>query len=344
MTINFVLRIMNAFATIYGASISAILLRRRPLGERWGVLGLFNSFAHLLMLPALALLPLSLLLRRRWLALSLVVPTFAFVRAYGPRLLKRRSVTAAGQPITMMTYNLHAETEQLEPILRLIEEADVDVISVQELSIAAADCFQMALRDKYPYQAMHPQTPANRGQGVLSRYPIMSQTYWRNPHIASGSLGHLRVELDVDGRSVTLYNAHPLHPGMGDKWFDTTIRAREMDTVLERAAQDEGAVLVMGDFNMSDQSDDYRRMVTRYGDAFGAAGRGMGFTFPDLRTFQALPDYWPLPMPLPAFLRLDYIFYNDYFIPIEARVWPTSGGSDHRPVVATLILQQKAQS
>ncbi len=44
-------------------------------------------------------------------------------------------------------------------------------------------------------------------------------------------------------------------------------------------------------------------------------------------------------MRLFRFLRLDYIFHNAYFHPLHASVWPTAGGSDHRPVFAVLALK-----
>jgi vancomycin resistance protein VanJ len=337
---HILVRLVTGLLTFYGTLVSIILLLRRPLGEQRAMIGLFNSFAHLLMLPALALLPLSLLLRRRWLALTLLIPAVQFTADYGRRFAPRPAAAANGQQLKVMTFNLHKESKQVERIIGLIQEADADIVAVQELSAAAAECFQAALRERYPHQVLHPQTPPNRGQGVLSRYPISSDEYWYNPHITPESLGHLRVEIQVDGRSLILYNVHPPHPGMAEKGFDTTIRARELDTVLERAARDKGGVLIMGDFNMSDQSDDYRRIAALYGDAFGTVGRGMGFTFPDMRALQALPKYWPLPMPSPPFLRLDYIFHSADFQPLEARVWPHSGGSDHRPLAATLIFQQ----
>jgi endonuclease/exonuclease/phosphatase (EEP) superfamily protein YafD len=40
------------------------------------------------------------------------------------------------------------------------------------------------------------------------------------------------------------------------------------------------------------------------------------------------------PLPLPLYTRLDYIFHSDSLIAMEALVWHTSGGSDHRPVYA----------
>ena len=85
--------------------------------------------------------------------------------------------------------------------------------------------------------------------------------------------------------------------------------------------------LLVRDFNMSDQSADYWRIASRHEDAYRSAGWGLGFTFSSL-----LPHIgWT-----PALARLDYVFYDESFETLEARVWPHSGGSDHLPVFVTL--------
>ena len=144
----------------------------------------------------------------------------------------------------------------------------------------------------------------------------------------------------VKSVAVGCANAYPLHPGMANDGFSTRPRGQEIDVVLEFATTDTGAVLIMGDFNMTDQNEDYQRITARFRDSFHEVGAGMGFTFPDLSSFQSLPDYWPLPIRLFPFLRLDYIFHNASFRPISARVWSTAGGSDHRPVWAELALNE----
>ncbi len=72
-------------------------------------------------------------------------------------------------------------------------------------------------------------------------------------------------------------------------------------------------------------------------------GWGLGFTLPDYSHPQAfafavrLPDWLKLPwLPVPLLTRIDYVFHDESFDSIEAKVWPTSGGSDHRPVLARL--------
>lgn len=337
-------KLINSLAllsALYGLVASLFLLLRKPLSEDNKLVSLFNAFAHLLMLPALVLLPLSIVLRRPRVALFQLLPALTFFKDYNRFFLPRTMIAPANmrRQLKVLTYNIHGEAEILEPMVSILRACDADLIALQELSHEAADCFKADLQERYPYMALYPHPQASRGQGVLSRFPITAENYWQNPHIAKHTLGHLRVQLDVDGRPITLYNAHPIHPGMGDDGFSTRPRGAEIDVVLAQASRDTTPILIMGDFNMTDQSEDYQRITARFGDSFGAVGSGMGFTFPDLSDFQSLPSYWPLPVRLFRFLRLDYIFYNADFQPLHAYVWPTAGGSDHRPVFAVLALK-----
>ena len=306
---------------IYSTLLSTVLLLRRRLSEDFKAIGLFNSFAHMLMLPTLVLLPLNLLFRP-WSAWFQVIPVATFIAAYGRLFALRKPATeiATTRTIKILTFNLHGEAQLLEPILDILRTANADIISLQELSIEAADCFKTELIGIYPNQALYPSDQSSRGQGILSRYPITNPNFWRNPTIARNSLGHLRVEIDFDGTPIIVYNTHPLHPGMANDGFSTRPRGQEIDVVLELATADTGAVLIMGDFNMTDQNEDYQRITVRFRDSFHEVGVGMGFTFPDLSSFQSLPDYWPLPIRLFPFLRLDYIFHNASFRPISTKV------------------------
>jgi vancomycin resistance protein VanJ len=221
-------------------------------------------------------------------------------------------------------------------MIALIREADAALVALQELSPAAAARFADEFADQYPYQALHPNsTNAIWGQGFLSRYPLLSDEYW---HI---NLGHQRVEFQVGDEPVTLYNTHPVHPFfiLEGRGFNTQLRAQEISAVLDRAAQDTGAVVIAGDFNMPDQSDDYQRITAQYMDTYREVGWGLGLTFPDFSYANAVPDELPsLSLPIRPLVRLDYIFHSDALTALEARVWPTSGGSDHRPVFARLAI------
>lgn len=330
----FLRRILNslfiAFSGAYGISISGFLLLRLLLGERVGFIGLLNSFAHLLIIPAVALLPLSLALRRWLLALALALPALNALAAYGPLFLPR-ATAAPPQPraLSVLSYNVNTGNFNSDLIVTIIRVAAADVVAIQELNPAQAAAFRAQLSDLYPHQALHPRDDF-AGQGVLSRYPIRADAFWLI------NLGHQRVELDFDGQPLAFYNVHPVHPLRGLR-FDGAARAEEVTETLRRAAGERIPTLIAGDFNLTDQSADYARITALYGDTYRAAGWGPGFTFPQWR-------FARLGMPLPPLARIDYVFHDAHFIPLEARVWPSSGGSDHRPLLARLALRAEQAS
>ncbi len=197
------------FATgIYGA-ITAGWLALKTLGiTTWSPVELVNSLSPLLLLPVLILFPISLLFRRRPLALVTAPAMLAFMIGYG-RMFIPHPVHASTQAtdFRVLTYNIHAEPVHLQPMLDVIRDARADIVALQELSPQMAEALQTQLKSEYPYQALHvDEDEPLLGQGVLSRYPIVEDDYWQI------SLGHQRVKIDRDGTSPVLYNVHPVHP------------------------------------------------------------------------------------------------------------------------------------
>lgn len=336
-TSNWVWRTVERLAWAYGLALTGFLVARGRLRDaRSPLAAALNSGLHLLLKPALVLLPLAIVRRRGLLAGLLAAPAAEFVRAYAGNILRSATPGAGGPDLRLLTYNLHAEETLLDPQLNLIRGAGADIVALQELSFPAAKRFAKALSGDYPYQALHPNAQACSGQGILSRFPIRADEYWQHVDIRN-ALGHQRAVLDIGGRPVALYNLHPVHPGMVDALYDAAPRAEEVTRLLERVGAETLPVILAGDFNMSDQSDDYRRITARLRDAFRQAGRGLGYTFPDWRAPQSRSVVNGLPLGfVPRLVRLDYVFHNPTMRVAAAQVWAESGGSDHRPLLVAL--------
>lgn len=315
---------------LYGLAITFFLVLR-GLTERYTVIAWFNTIAHLLMLSTLLLMPLCLLARRYLAALVLLPALLTFAISYGTMFDPVATAAPAedARQLTLMTYNLTSKKADPAHLAANILEANADFVAVQELGVKVADYLEAHLSKTYPYYYMHTEEDFfGVGMGVFSRYPILSEEYWR-VHRA-----HQRVTLDFHGQIITLYNTRPIYP------FDTprgfTDHKEEVSALLERANQETGPVILMGDFNMTDQSNSYHLIAQSYVDVYRAVGWGMGFTFP-----AAEPDLDMLPHTLRRLLtvpvvRLDYVFINDDFSPVEAHVWPDSGQSDHRPLYVVI--------
>lgn len=320
------LNLLIALIGAYGLSVSGFLVLRALIGERWPVIGLYNSFLHLLIAPALVALVISLLLRKWWLAALVIAPAVLFTGQYAPLFLPHSSAAPPESVLfTVLSYNLNTGNIDSRAALEVIRAADADVVALQELNPFMAEAFAAELSDLYPYQALHP-SEAYAGQGLLSRYPITADDYW------AVDLGHQRSQIEIGGQTIVVYNTHPTHPLRGLFRFDGEPRSAAIRDVLARAAGETLPVMLIGDFNMSDLSEDYARVTARYQDVYREAGWGMGFTFPSPGNAFA----WGF---VPALLaRIDYVFVDDGFVALDARVLDSDGGSDHRPLWARLAL------
>lgn len=320
-----------------GAMFVYLLLRRWP-GERLAPVAFANSFAHILVLPALLLLPVTLALRWFKLAAALFRVSVVAAAWYGPYALPRRPrpAPASAPRLTLLTFNQRVMGHKAADLARVIREADADVVAMQELHPDSAALFERELADLYPYRALHPH-PTNvfHGQGVLSRYPILESSPRRT------EMGHQRVRLDMDGRRVVLYNVHAAYPFVRGGFH----KRRQNIGATGHLAQDEpDPVLLAGDFNMTPQSGPYAMLREAFGDAYRTAGRGLGFTY---RPEGGGPHLVELPLRLldrlgwePGPLaRIDYVFHDEHWLPQSAQVWPDSGGSDHYPIKAVLALR-----
>lgn len=317
-----VLNVLIVLAGAYGVSVSGFIMLRLLFGEPLGVFGLFSSYLHLLMMPALVLLPVVLLTSKRWLAITLIIPFGLFILSYGRQFLQIsvRSSPDASR-LMLLTFNLHNGNESGEQVVETIRQAQPDLVALQELTPQIT----RSLTDLFPYQSFTPRTDFT-GQGILSRYPIIAAETWKTEAFQG------RYQLDLNGTIITLFNVHTAYPYVTRLRFNGTKRSQDVSDILNRAAGESGPLLIVGDFNMTDMAVDYGRITPLYSDAFRQVGRGMGFTFP------AHTDVFGL-RNVPPLARIDFIFHSAHFQTIEAYVGADAAGSDHFPLLATLEIE-----
>lgn len=233
--------------------------------------------------------------------------------------------------ITVMTYNVgngRARPERLTPVLGA---CGADVIALQEFEQGQAKAVEAGLKQIFPYQALFPNGFA--GKALLSRFPICKAELL--------DLGPVRPDMlaviDIDGRSLTLLNAHPPppHPTWGGVRFDLPTWRQIQE--LAKLAMEADPCLLVGDFNLADTRLEYTYLRSAgLRDAFGDAGAGRGHTLPKRlgpwKRFLIINRMlsW---MPMLPMLRVDYIWYTQSIQVLEAWIGP-DGGSDHLPVLA----------
>ena len=311
-----------------GLIITYFVLRWLGGSELWFIDAL-GYILPWLFAPLAMLLP-AVLFRRSHLLLALVaVPTALFLLTYGHLYLPRPPVHVSGPTFTTMTYNVLYRNSDADGIVAAIEAHDPDVAGLHELVPPMAQAIEGQLADHYPYRKMEPDC------GVFSRYPILHYEAFR---LDEGE-GHWAQQfvLDIDDHEVNVLSVHPRSPPLlGFHPFGLPLgiptgfanQGRDADVrdLLSRLERVDGPVVVIGDFNLTDQQSLYTPLTRHLRDAHRESGWGMGFTF----------THFPR-LGLPVW-RIDYVFHSPDLVALSTTVGDY-GGSDHRPVIARLAFR-----
>ncbi len=147
----------------------------------------------------------------------------------------------------------------------------------------------------------------------------------------------MRVIVDVDGSLITIFVAHPPVPSPFTfhdnvpRFYDENPRDDQLGSLQERIKDEINPVLVLCDCNATDQSDGYKMLDNVLDDAFRKAGKGLGFT--------VAPQPMGIPSILPLIMRVDFVWISNDFVVLDSMVGEDNGSSDHRPVIAQVVLK-----
>jgi endonuclease/exonuclease/phosphatase (EEP) superfamily protein YafD len=329
--------IVSMLCLLYGGLTAGYVLARLIIGERWSLVELANSLMPNPLLPLFIAVPILLVLRRwRW-SLIYAPALILFTVQYGPLLLPNPAAPVEAPHLRVLTYNLGSVVEDAGHTAEVIRSANAQIVVLQELLSPVALRLQRDLADLYPYHALHPNDSYACGVGLFSQYPILDDTYL-DQIVLGGQQTRIALAADTP---ITVLNVHPVAPAARLFGLESALRSQEISYALDRAAQVTDPLLLVGDFNTTDQTDEYARIAARYGDAFRASGFGLGASFPNFTRF-AHRLRW-----LPPIIRIDYVFYDANWQAVSAYTLGDHGGSDHFPVLAELALtggQTVAQS
>jgi len=296
----------------------------------------FNWFTTLLLympqhiwlfVPAILLLIAWARRNRGAILWNLVTIGFVSVALMGFRFPVRRVGEAPGIRLRVMTYNINHGGAGFGRVAETIRQQAPDIVCLQEANLGPWNS-EMPKRVDSLMPGWH--VARFRSFATLSRYRIVS----REVHEMQPETGRVVLEtvVDVKGRRLVVLNTHLSTAAKGSLLHRSVSLERYMrEAVAVRGFQvavlqkvlgaSKGAVVVMGDFNNPPRGVLYHRLLGHLRDAFGLAGFGFGHTYSTR---------------LPV-LRLDYVFVNDK-LGVKRCFVPRVSASDHRPVVADLII------
>jgi endonuclease/exonuclease/phosphatase (EEP) superfamily protein YafD len=237
-----------------------------------------------------------------------------------------------------MTFNIWGGSRTQETAQVILADGSPDIVAIQELDPQMTEILLDEVGAEYPYRVFQTDLQS-AGMGVLSRYPL---TELDTSRLAAPGWEIQVLQVQVDRQAFILYNCR-LHGSnvlvyleAGAALADEVRASFEMrQSLIHRLVADiasrPGPVMVVGDFNSTDQSDVYAILTSHLTDAHQAAGWGLGHTFPAYRgSFRGIPI-------LPLQMRLDMILYSEEFTAASSRVGSSAGESDHLPVLAQLV-------
>ncbi|GAA1662657.1 endonuclease/exonuclease/phosphatase family protein [Glycomyces endophyticus] len=260
---------------------------------------------------------------RHWAALAV---TGAAVLALGavllPRVLADEPAAAGGAEFTVMSVNLYVGQTDLEKVVALVEEHGPDLLSVQELTPAAAERLdELGLDELLPHAILEPDGLAV-GTGLYSSHPLERiDTVGRD-----GIFSQIGAEVDLDGEAVRFMAVHTAAPASRER-----IPLWEED-FEDLPRPDGGAPWVLaGDFNATLDHDNMRDLLDAgFTDAAEATGEGLHPTWQPTG-----PGYFGF-VKIPA-VALDHVLADERVAVLDWEVLEKDG-SDHAPVLAELRL------
>jgi endonuclease/exonuclease/phosphatase (EEP) superfamily protein YafD len=276
-----------------------------------------------LFIPWLVLLPLALWLRTRFLLVMTSLSGILFVLSYGVLFLPGLPPPNTENQFTVMTHNVFiGEPQNANEVLHQIKNHQPDILSLQEFSWSPT-VIETQFSTIFQYQDVGP------GYAIFSNYPIQEcEISWPEGKISGWT--H-RCVLEIEDRTLTVLNAHlrppKLHkakiPGTSIimlSGVNTDQHDVDFQALLSQVQSIQGPLVVMGDFNATDQTTNYAEIQRYLADSFRERGWGLGFTFTRFREL-GIPMW-----------RIDYVFHSPELVALNAEVGDFAG-SDHRPVV-----------
>jgi endonuclease/exonuclease/phosphatase family metal-dependent hydrolase len=305
----------------------ALIVASVLVPQRAGPVAAFAALAPILLpLMVVALLPLAVLRRDAVLAAVVVAGNIGGALAY-PTPPPPAQATD-GQPITIMTWNLHGERFRGVGLRQAIERWSPDVIVLEEADLA--DPTARAILPEDMTVLVFPEAATPPGMVIATRLPILDRGEVRQPEEAWDKRRAFWIEVDTGAQPLTVLGVHlavPFPPSSLPCPYCPTLRDAQVSALAAFADARAAAgklVVVAGDFNLTEREVAYRDMRSMTDAARGG-------------TWRVEDRGW-----LPAVLRLDYVFVTPRIGVRSTATGCDLSTSDHCPVMVELAIPEAA--
>ena len=259
---------------------------------------------------------LTLLLRRWFLGLAVLVVTLAMASLLGPRYLAEEQPPAKGRHLRIMAANLHLGRADARAVVDLVRRQEIDVLAMPELTPSAVSALDSAgLSVALPYRVFDAR-PGGDGSGIAANVPLRQIVL-----VEESTLSQPSVVVDLPGNDDLELTAVHVQPPL----TDATARTWRTElAALPKSTPDKRPRILAGDFNATLDHAAFRDLIDHgYADAGEETGEGLIATW----------SSWPTGPPL----TIDHIV-TDIRCAIGSYAVHDLPNSDHKAIMAEVIL------
>lgn len=322
----------------YSGLIIGYLLLRLIFWDRLSIVAFLGLFVPLLLLPIFGLPAIAfLIVKKRWFSICSSLACLLLLGWLHLTYWSPHTVTNSGsESLKVLSFNNSWNKTTPESLVNLIVKQNPDLVCLQETTWYHYQEALPKLKASYPYQIRGPRA------AIISKYPFR---FHEIIHLAGHREVQQRAVLRWHQQDIIVYNIstispwiryHKVLPFLKIPRYEYAERTAEIQDLVQRILKEIHPVIAAGDFNMTDQSQDYHNLQTVMQDSFGESGFGFGFTWPQGWELGYLLKDSNSKLNYPLF-RIDYIWHSQHWASEYSKVLPTTG-SDHLPLEAKLHL------
>jgi len=287
------------------------------LSRLWWFFDLFSHFRVQYMQLCLPLIGIALWKRLNKRAIACVLLACVNYALVLP-LYSGKPAPATSKPARAMLMNILAINGNTEQVLEAIEQADPDLLLLEEVTPIWEDELKV-LNSTYPYRVAEPQEGCF-GIMLLSKHPIKNGTV---REIGKEGLPSITADIYFPDGEISVIGTHPLPP-VGGRFSNS--RNEQLAALPEVVVNQKHPVLLIGDLNVSPWTPHFSNLIKESGLKNSMQGFGFQPTWPAQLPFLKIP--------------LDHMLHSEG-ITIHNRMVGKSVGSDHLPVIVDFTVMRK---
>jgi endonuclease/exonuclease/phosphatase (EEP) superfamily protein YafD len=286
----------------------AIPIVARIAQQEAGPLAYAVAFMPWVLAACFVPLVFSLIARDGWLAMAAFAMIALCLWWQAPLF-----TTDGGADPQLRVASVNATFGEVDPaaVVQMVQDRQVDILAIQELTPAAATALTAAgLDDELTFSLTQP-ADGFAGIGLWSRFPMTAEPL-------TGFTGKaITGVVEAPFGDMTVDAVHPAAPGL----IDHTLWSQDLAHLATVMSDHIGPTLVLGDLNATRDHSGFRLLERLgYDDAADQAGSGFAMTFPEQRT------PWPL-------VAIDHALVRDTALTALQLKTVVLKGSDHRAIV-----------